>query len=475
MLSHYVKIALRGLRRQPLFVGINVVGLGVGAACCLLLVLYIRHELSYDTYHEDADRVYRLLDYGGFTEDKAWGSYVDGDPTDAASSFSGVEALTKFRPECGTDRIRLGESVFRDVTMTCAQPSLFDVFSFELVRGSAEALGRSGEAIITRSLAERLFGGDDPIGKTLPIEFYRRVRTFRIGAVMEDVPENTHFTFDLLLAYETLRSTSLCLDCGQPMYARLTPEGDPEAVAEQLLRHIRGIDGAEQIEDIRLEPLMDAYFSDVPAPRQGDRRQVYILGGIAALILLIGCANYMNLATARFTRQVHEVGVRKALGAGWHDLTGRFLTETLVVATCALTLALPLVVAGIPLLNALAGAELQLTWEAGGALAAGITALLIAISALAGSYPALFFASARPAGVLRGYIPGGLGTSGLRKGLVTFQFVAAIALIAVTAIMAQQLRFVQQKDLGFESDQVVIVRVADRALAQQPERLRAEF
>ena len=173
------------------------------------------------------------------------------------------------------------------------------------------------------------------------------------------------------------------------MYARLTPEGDPEQVAERLLRHIREVDGAQIVEDVRLEPITDVYFSNVPAPRQGDRRQVYILIGIAALILLVGCANYLNLATARFTRQVHEVGVRKALGARALELMSRFLIETLLITACALALALPLVVAGIPLLNALAGAEPQLTWEAGGTLAVGIAALLITVSALAGSYPAL--------------------------------------------------------------------------------------
>lgn len=475
MVFHYFKIALRRFRREPLFVGINVVGLGVGAACCLLLVLYVQHALTYDTYHEDTHEVYRLLNYSGLTDDKEWSSYFVGDPTDAAGSFSGVEALTKFMPGCGTDRIRLGETVFRDVTMLCAEPALFDVFSFELLRGSAEALARPDGAIITRSLAERLFGGSDPIGKVLPIQLYERVRTFRVGAVVEDAPPNTHFTFDLLLAYEALRATPVCRDCGQPMYARLTPEGDPEQVAEQLLRHIREVDGAQIVEDVRLEPITDVYFSNVPAPRQGDRRQVYVLIGTAVLILLVGCANYLNLATARFTRQVHEVGVRKALGARARELMSRFLIETLLITTCALALALPLVVAGIPLLNALAGAELQLTWQAGGALAAGIVALLLVISALAGSYPALFLASARPAGVLRGRLPGSLGMSGLRKGLVAFQFVAAITLIAVTVVMAQQLQFIQERELGFEDDQIVIVRVADRELSQQPERLRTEF
>ena len=476
MLSHYVKIALRGLRRQPLFVGINVVGLGVGAACCLLLVLYVRHELSYDTYHEDADRVYRLLDYGGFGDTKEWGSYVGGDPTEAMrTSFSGVETATKLKLRCGSDRIQLGESVYRDVSMACAEPQLFDVFSFELARGAAEALKRPDADIITRSLAERLFGETDPVGKALPVELGDSTRTFQVAGLMEDVPPNTHFTLDLVLAYEALRSTSRCLDCGQPMYARLAPEGDPEEVAAQALRHIREIDGKEYIEDLRLEPITEVHFSEVPAPRQGDQRQVYVLTGIAALILLIGCANYMNLATARFARRIHEVGVRKAIGARRRELVGRFLVETLVITGCALALALPLTAGGLPVLNAVADAELQLTWDTGGALAVGIGVLLVGISMLAGSYPALFFASARPADVLRGEFPGGLGTTGLRKGLVTFQFVAAIALIAVTAIMAQQLRFVQQKDLGFESDQVVIVRVADRALAQQPERLRAEF
>jgi putative ABC transport system permease protein len=475
MRFHDLKIALRKLRRRPLFVGINVVGLSIGATCCLLLILYVDHALSYDTYHEDTDQVYRLLDYGGFADDKRWGSYVDGDPTDAVSSFSGVEALTKFKSKCGTDRIRLSESVYRNVKMYCAQPELFDVFSFELTRGSEEALARPDGAIITRSLAERLFGDSDPMGKRLPIQFFKEVRTFRVGGVMKDVPSNTHFTFDLLLAYEALRSTPICRDCGQPMYARLTPKGDPEQVATQVLRHIRQVDGATHVEDVRLEPITDVYFSDVAAPRQGERSQVYILGGIALLILLIGCANYMNLATARFAQQAHEVGVRKALGARRGELTARFLAETLLITACALALAVPLVVAGLPLVNTLGQTNLQLTWATGGALAVAIATLLLLISVLAGSYPAVFFTSARPARVLRGHLPSGLGAVGLRKALVTFQFVVATALIALTVLMAQQLQFIQTKDLGFQEDQIVLLYVADPQLRQQPERLRSEF
>ena len=315
MLKNYLTIALRTVRRHKGYAFINLFGLAIGIACFLLVVLYVQHELSFDTYHEKEDRIYRLVSYSGFAE-KQWGSYVTGDPIpEMRDTYTDVADATKYM-HCGADRIQVGQEVYRDIKMLCAEPNLFNLFSFDLVQGDATSvLDRPNTAVITRSLAQRLFGDKDPVGESIPIQFDRDERLFEIMGLMEDVPAITHFTFDMLLSYESLRTTRRCLTCGQPMYALLAEDADPEDIAARVLTLLRDVQGKEHIEDLRLEPLADIHFSDVRGGLQGDIRYVYLLSAIALVILLIACANYMNLATARAGRRTREVGVRKVLGA----------------------------------------------------------------------------------------------------------------------------------------------------------------
>ena len=239
MIKNYLTIALRNLRRSKGYALINIVGLAVGIACFLLVVLYIQHEFSFDTYREKGERLYRLVAYSGFAE-KRWDSYVGGDPiSELRDGFTDVEDATKYKG-CGTDRIQVDQEVYRDITMKCAESNLFNLFSFGLVRGdAATVLDRPNTAVITRSLARRLFGDEDPVGRSVPVPIDREdERLFEITGLMEDVPANTHFTFDLLLSYESLRSTSWCLSCGQPMYVLLAEGGQPEDIAARILVYL---------------------------------------------------------------------------------------------------------------------------------------------------------------------------------------------------------------------------------------------
>ncbi len=475
MLRNYLKLALRSLRRHRLYASINIVGLAIGIAGCLLAVLFIRHELTFDTYHENADRIYRLVSYGGFGE-KQWGGYVAGDPVpEMRASDPDVESAVKVI-RCGANRIVWRGEVVRDVEVQCSESDLFDIFSFGLIRGNAEdVLDRPNTAVITRSLAERMFGRDDPVGQIVPMQFGDGEVGFEITGIMEDVPFNTHFSFDLLLSYESLQATNRCLTCGQAMYALLTPDGDPEAVADRALHQVHEVQGQEYVENVRLEPIGDIHFSDISAERQGDARYLYILSVIAVVILLMACANYINLATARMMQRGKEVGVRKVLGAQRSQVVRQFLLETSALALLALPLTVLLLLLAIPLFNTFLDTSLVVGWEdlaAAGPIALG---LIVMVSLLAGSYPAFFLSSFRPVSVLRGRFDRGITAAGMRKSLVVFQFLAAIALVVFTLVVLSQMRFIQQMNLGFETEHVVLIPVPDPDLAQTPDVLKQEF
>ncbi|MFQ5568705.1 MAG: ABC transporter permease [Rhodothermales bacterium] len=476
MIKNYLTIALRTVRRHKGYAAINIFGLAVGIACFLLMVLYIQHELSFDTYHEKGNLIYRIVSYSGFAE-KQWGAYVSGDPVpEMRTAYTDVEDAVKTM-RCGTDRIKMDQEVYRDIKMVCTESNLFNIFSFDLEKGdAASVLDRPNTAVITRSLAQQLFDDEDPVGKTLPIQFRSDdARLFEITGLMEDVPVNTHFTFDLLLSYESLRSTRLCLTCGQPMYALLAKGADPEEIAARALSYLRDVQGKELIEDLRLEPLADIHFSDILAERQGDVRYVYLLSAIALILLLIACANYMNLATARSARRTREVGVRKVLGAHRIQLIRQFLLETLLLTVLAAPLALVLLALALPFFNTLAETDVTTAWNTNGLMYLATAGIIAVVGLLAGCYPALFLSAFRPVAVLRGRLAGGFTGAWLRKGLVIFQFSASIILITVTFIILRQLDFMQTQKLGFNAEQVVIIKVMDPVLAQQSETLKQEF
>lgn len=477
MLGNYVRIALRELWRNKSYTLLNLTGLAVGIAACLLVFLYVRFELSFDTFHEKGDRIYRIVSFGGFA-DKSWGSYVSGDPVpEMRSSYTDVEDAAKMM-RCGPDRVVIGGEVFRDLQIQCTESNFFNIFSFDLTAGDpASALDEPGTAVITRSLAERLFKGEDPIGKTLPLRFDsdRGVSDFRITGLMEDLPPNTHLSFNLLLSYASLRSTRRCLTCGQAMYTLLREGASPEILADRVLKHVREIDGKDYVNDIALLPISDLHFSSVPAERQGDVRYVYILSAIAVVILLMACANYMNLATARSTQRSKEVGVRKALGAYRGQLAGQFLLETVILTLFSLPIAFVLLALGVPAFNELAGTELALLWEESGVLLSIIVGLLFLVALAAGSYPALYLSGFQPVAVLRGRMHRGLTGARLRKGLVVFQFIVFFVMIVFTAVILTQMRYVQQRNLGFDAEHMLLITVADSALSVQPEVVKEEF
>lgn len=467
MFKNYLRFLFRDLKRNPGFLSINIAGLAVGLATVILIVLYVQHEMSFDQYHEKKDNLYRITSYAGFGE-KSWRSYISGDPvSEMRKSFAGVQDATKFQSFPGFFKDEKGDPII-DYKISTGESNAFNLFSFDLLEGDpATVLNAPNTAVITQSASRKLFGNESPIGKVLPANVMREDREIEITGLMKDVPVNSHFTFEILVSYETLVGTSLCLTCGQPMYVLVENNADIASLEDQVLAHIRDIDGKKRVEDIEFEAITDIHFSSIYSENQGDVQYLYILGGIAVLVLLVGCANYMNLATARFSRRSKEIGVRKVLGALKSELIKQFYLEAMVLTMVSLPLALILLIVALPYFNELAGSSLQVLWLENYSMYLYIVGLLLLIGLIAGSYPALFLSSFRPSEVIKGDLKLGLSGSRFRKSLVVFQFLVSIVMVIMTGVILKQLDFMQNKKLGFDTEQVMYVSLNDPAISSQ--------
>ena len=490
MLRHYIKIALRTLGRNRGYAFINVAGLAVGLACCLLIFLFVQHELRYDRFHEQSDRIYRVYDDvrtpTGALSSLNVSAYVGPGMTQA---FPEVEAFTRLaRPRAGFVFAHEGHYV-EAANLLYADSTLFDVFSFPLRRGNPKtALAAPFSIVLTETLARQLFDDVEPMGK--------RLRTggdtdLTVTGILQDLPANTHLEFDALGATATLASQAranrppeatqpIWLESWQmiamPTYARFAEGVSAEGFDDKFTALAR--DNAvsdnfdvtlQRVDDIHLQST-DIIFD--PVNNKGDINNVYIFAAIALLILLIAVVNYMNLATARSTDRAKEVGMRKVVGAPRSQLVIQFLSESLLTTWLALILAVFLAWLALPLLNTLSGANLAITGANAGLLAAFMVTLVIVVGFFAGLYPAFVLARFKPITVLKGSFKSGKQGRSLRIGLVVFQFALSIALIGTTAIVQKQLHFIQTKDIGYDREQVVLFDMLDQTMGENLETFR---
>jgi putative ABC transport system permease protein len=373
--------------------------------------------------------------------------------------------------------MRREADTYADISGYFAESNLFNIFSFDLQRGDpATALDRPQTVVLSQSLAARIFGNDDPMGQTLRVGIRDSLRTVEVTGVMADVPSNSHLQFDVLVSFDTLLDTRLSISANQFLtYVLLEEEHPPvEALGEQILTYNRETLGKDYVKDARLQPLSAIYFGAIYAPQQGDLRYVYVFSAIAVIILLIACANYMNLATARSIKRTREVGVRKTMGAHRAQLTRQFLGESLLLTLLALPLALGLLALALPAFNSLAGTDIELALLSA-PLVPALVGVALVVGLVAGSYPALFLARFRPTQVLTGRLPVGWSGARLRKALIVGQFALSAALLFGTAIILQQLDYIQTKKLGFDQEQVVTMELRDPVFRQQADAFKQEI
>ncbi len=458
MITNYLKVAWRTLRKRPVYAVVNVLGLGIALATCLLIGLYVQDELTHDTFHPHADRILSVV-----VENKFFDRPRRNAPAPFASVLStkvpGVAHVTSTssRTELVPVRLAGNRKATRERRVLKADSSFFDVFSgFPVRRTNREdVLDAPGEAVLTASLAEALFGEKSPIGRGLQVEGDR----YTVVGLTE-VPDRSTVQFDLVVSTPKVLNRSVSWkEFDGRVYARMRQAASPDAVAATLEKAVP--EEAEPfVQNVQAISLPDLYLSSAyQADRfKGQPRYLYLFGTVALLILFIAGFNYANLSIAQADRRTGEVGIRRAMGARRRQLVGQFFGETVLVALTAYVIGAVLATAALPAFNTLFGKELALaTPKAGWVLIGGLGTAVLA-SGLAGAYPALILSGFQPARTLRGASQTTVGEGGwLQKGLVVAQFAVSAALVFGTVVVYQQLDYLQTKDLGFDEERVVTV------------------
>jgi len=477
MLRNYIKTALRNLLKRKGYSLINIVGLAIGMASCLLILMFVSDELSYDAYNEKANRIYRVAGsflYGGRSFDIA----VAPPPMAQViiDEFPEVENAVRFRQR-GRYVFRYGENTFKETRVSFVDPSFFDIFSIPLFKGNPDtALVDPNTIILSRNTALKYFRDQDPVGKTLRLND----RTdYMVTGVFEEIPGNSHFHFDVMISMTSLAESKSKTWMSQNFqtYILLHEGADPASVEakfpDMLIKYmgpqIEAFMGksmeklAEENElqgEFFLQPLRDIHLqSDLIAEMEAtsDVKYVYIFTAIALFILIIASINYMNLSTARSAGRAREVGIRKVLGSFRSQLIRQFLTESMMLCLVSLVLALGLVSLVLPYFNGLSGKVLSMSALGNSSMIGVLVLVTIIVGLLAGSYSAFFISAFQPVSVLKGHLKSGAKTGWLRSGLVVFQFAASIILIIGTFVIYNQLDYIQNKKLGYDKEQVIIL------------------
>jgi putative ABC transport system permease protein len=472
MIQHFLQIAWRNLSKRKFYSLINIAGLAVGMACCLLITIYIKNELSYDQYHTKKDRIYRVLQTfrnvqpgvnpGPPTPEDfwVWGNAPVGPALQA--DFPQIEKMVRFMSPSSL-LLQHGEKRFQQDDLTFMDSTAFSVFSWKMIFGNPQtALIAPNSIVLTKSVSEKFFGDANPVGQSLRID---NSDTYQITGVMEDVPANSQIHFNGLISMSTERKyrSDIFNAWGYVdfyTYLLLKENANIETLQRQTEAFVKKHNPDDIGYVISFEKMTDAYLHSAairqPGPT-GSRLNVILFSCIAVFIMLIACINFMNLSTARSLERAKEVGVRKVLGVRPRSLMWQFLIESILMSITAAVIALVLLRPGITLIGMLSGKDLShinfftpLTWIY-------MCVFAIAVGIIAGIYPASFLSGFKAITVLKGkFNPSKDGIS-LRKALVVFQFTLSIALIAGTIIVYSQLKFLNRHDLGFQKDQIVIV------------------
>ncbi|EMR02751.1 ABC transporter permease [Cesiribacter andamanensis] len=495
MIRNYLKIALRNLLKYKFISFINLFGLTVGLSCCLLILGYILHELSYDRYHRKANNIYRV-ERTFINPESGLPSLVLGTVAPPVgplleNDFEEIRKLTRLLPT-GLMTLRYKDKLFNEQNIYCADEHFFDVFDVEVVQGHAPtALSNPFSLMLSEEMARKYFGDEDPLGKEVQLSSQFACK---VTGVYKSFPSNSHLHPEILLSFNTLKSPeiygeeALRTNWGNNSFFTyvLLPEGyDPGRLEAQfpafLNRHIQD-DGGGTLKPsdwsrLTLTPLTDIHLyshTDLEAEENGDIRRVYIFSAIGLFILLIACINYMNLATARSVLRAKEIGVRKVVGAGKGELVLQFLCEAVLISWLATLLAFGLCWLAFPWLNQLSGQALSidilLRWE----VLLPLLLVPFVVGILSGIYPALFLSSFKPIKVLKGVSGIGGSSISFRQVLVVVQFSISIILIISTLVVYQQLQYLQNKALGFDREHVITFN-NNQVLAPAWEAFRTEL
>jgi len=476
MIRNFIKTAFRNLLKNKGFTAINILGLALGLATCLLIVFYVTDELSFDRFNQNFSHIYRVDEEVKYNGDLSQNAVCPAPLAATLSSqFPEVENTVRFR-QAGTFQIRKGNQNIHEDHVTYCDNSVFKVFTLPMLDGNANnALAEPNSVVITEDMARKYFNRTNVLGETLT---FNDNRPFKITGVIKDIPAQSHFRFDFFISMPTLDESknNSWLSSNFQTYLLLKPGAGPEKISAALPKIVYDNVGAQlqaalhiKFSDFEksgnkfnmtLMPLADIHLRSRKIAEMGvngNIQYVYIFSAIAMFILLIACVNFMNLSTARSAGRAREVGVRKVLGSPRKYLVYQFLTESILVTLAAAVIAVCAAYALLPLFNQLAGKELVVTPHLLLILLPVMLVLILVIGCLAGSYPALYLSGFQPIQVLKGKLAGGFKNGFLRSFLVVFQFAISIFLIIGTMVIYNQLTYIQNKDLGYNRNQVLSI------------------
>ena len=473
MLRNYLTVAYRDLIRHRVYSAINVVGLAIGIAFSILAFLYVRHEWSFDAFHERADRIYRVYNRGEVGEGSVATAIMPG-PLGPALAEAFPEQMQRVVRIHSTSRtFRYGDRSFRE-RIAYVDPGFWDVFTFPLLKGDPKTvLDRKDAIVISEKAARRFFGREDPLGKSISFTRDSEVRQVLISGILKDVPEASSIQFGFLQSFENVEDAlnTWNMTSNTSIYALLRDRIDVAALEGLFPRFITWswpIMGEKQ--ELKLQPLEDVHFSpDIRGPEPAtDRAYSYILLCLAILILLIACVNFTTLALGRSPSRAREVGIRKVAGARRTQVIARFLSESILLSLVALVVGLVLAEVLMPLFNSLMDQELSLAANLDASAVAALIGLALIVGLSAGSYPAFVLSGFVPIHVLNNRLRI-VGAGLISRFLLVFQIAMSAALVICALVVTLQLDYLRNRPLGFDSEHLIGVWQAGKLRDQGKE------
>ncbi|MCP4724665.1 MAG: FtsX-like permease family protein [bacterium] len=477
MFTNYLKIAFRNISRNKGYTFLNIFGLSTGITCCIFIFLYVQYETSYDSYHKDVNRIFRVIaSVESPTGKTVYGGAAHQMTPYVKENLPQAEYIAKVTPWRADEQVRYGENIFNEAAFDIpyADGDILKILTFEFVEGDPNtALSRPKTAIVTNQTARKYFGDVDPMNKILTIGN----EDFEITGVIEDLPGNTVFKFNILRSWKTLNPNMFYPRWMNfhTTFIKLAPSEDPENFAEILSKVV--FDHAKEDLQSRnssyesiLQPVRDVYLnsSDLVFERSvvGKVLYVYVFSGIGIFIFLIAAINFMNLITAFSSNRGREVGMRKVIGAQRKQLFFQFINESIILTLISFIFAVIFVLLFLDRFNELTQLKIEYSNLADPSIFLVFLITIIVLGFAAGSYPAVLLSSLKPVTVLRGILKSGKRGQGLRRVLVVGQFTLSIGMITGVILFNDQLNYMKDKSLGFEKEQKLIINMQNSGVGR---------
>jgi putative ABC transport system permease protein len=488
MIAHVLKLFIRNFRKSIVINLLNLIGLAAGLAACMMIIIYLNHEYSYDDFHEHGERIVRITTYQNVGEGQEITVPTASYPVaeGLAAEIAAVETFVRFQFGRMMTPIYIGDRVFYEEYLVWADSTLFDVFSYRLLQGDPKtALASRESVVLAESTARKYFGDESPLGREVLVGGRR---SYTVTGVMEDIPQPSHFpSHPMIMSMSSLDIQGTDYWVGRSGFGSyiLLREGHTAESVQATADEVYYAHAAPLLEQlsadcrITLQPLSEIHFDDSFDFQFGYQppvtyRKIAVFALIAVFILIIACVNFVNMATARSTERAHQVGISKAVGASRRLLVGQFLCESLLTALIALAVAFLLVELLLPFFSGFVGRELSLVYADRPILLATFFALSVVVGIGAGLYPAFVLSSMRPSETIRERFLSGSSRSLLRRVLIGFQFTVAILLIISTLTVRNQLRYMDERYPGFDREQLLMLTVSPIMSREDCEVIRTE-